>query len=532
MIKLLSTLVRLDIARARYWFAQNTLAKSIVFLITACFFGGISFGIANLSYLYFFSLSQFEPYGRLTSEYLLHAALLVSVWFSAISSFILATNSLWKEENESNWLYSQPLSSSALVLWQHVRQLIPNTLLLLILWLPATLGFASVYQPLEWPWFFGLVLFVSFAITSLAQFFTTTIALLSVPVLVRYRTATLWFGGFSISLLSSLLIISIFPASLQSLLRIDIDLFSPAFAILPLNQPWFLTRHVVQLLTAFHWYNLAIFVCVVTLFQGLFFLLQKRVLRDSLAQVRSTPSRKVLTFHSFQNWYRAPLLWKEVVCFLRTKSETNFFLFFLGLIAFFFLFLLRALTVNTAIQTQLGSLLPFSLGALLFLATAFLLRLAFPLMAREGNSAWHTLTEPLHRSSLFVSKLLFGLSMGVLLIILSHVGVWLLPIPEWDRIVLALYASLGVLIITGINTLIGFWWPDWRASDAPDQLSTSLTGFLALGLSLFITGLSVWSWITFSLAGLTLVAGIGALILFFLFIYTFFFAIKNYQVTH
>lgn len=530
MIQILWHLFRLDIFRTFQWFQQNRLAKLVVALVSLLFFSGIGYMYEQTAYYYFFSLHQFEPYGFLTTEYLLHAALLVSLWFTAISSFVLATNQVWTEDTEWNWLLTQPTSSFIITLWHHWRTLLPNTALLTVLWLPPSIGFVRVYQTLSWNLFLPVMLLLILLLTAGVQIFTTSLAWLLAPRMRRFKQLILWSGGIMVVIASYWLFTSILPTSLQSLLRIDIDQFADAFSALPLNQPWFVTREFLSPLTGFSLTRFATLTGSLLVTSIALLSWQAKTLRKTFALAKSSDSSTTLQSNTTA-WYRWPLIWKEWTSFTRTQSEMNFFLFFTGLIVFFFFFLHRALTLNLELQSQLSTLLPFSLGTILFLTTAFLLRLVFPLLAREGESAWHTLTEPVHRINLLVSKFTFSLLLGLFVIMAINIGWWLLPLSATDHLSMAIYSTVGIFLITGYNALLGFWEPNWQAGRHPDQMSTSIQGFVALGISLLLTAFSIWGWITDrSVSWLWLLGG-GTLGLILLFLITYRFALRHYRVT-
>ncbi|MCD8484613.1 hypothetical protein LRY60_03350 [Candidatus Woesebacteria bacterium] len=126
------------------------------------------------------------------------------------------------------------------------------------------------------------------------------------------------------------------------------------------------------------------------------------------------------------------------------------------------------------------------------------MRLTFPLLARESRSAWHTLTEPVSCRTLLTTKLTFGLFLASFLAMMIDIGWLLMPIPAQEKAWLAATSTLGVFFLVFLHTLLGFWTPQWHAGDQPDQLSTSLQGFITLGISLVFIALSVYVWMSSS----------------------------------
>lgn len=204
--------------------------------------------------------------------------------------------------------------------------LIPNALLLSFVWLPPSLGFARVYPVFPWTVTTVSLVAISVALTLFIQTTATTLAWLAGPLVRTYRRTASWIFGAGAIGLSYLILQSILPSSLRALLRIDIDQFSSAFTQLPLNQPWFVSRWLLYPLTG---ENVLLFgmtlVDIVLLTVGLI-AWQTAVFRRIYAAAQSVHAPTTRTI--IHQWYQAPQLWREIIAFLRTKSETNFFFLF------------------------------------------------------------------------------------------------------------------------------------------------------------------------------------------------------------
>ncbi len=522
-------LIRTDFIHLKQWWSNHWGAKTIIALISLVLVGIFAIGLEQTAYYYFSSLSQSEPYGRVTAEYILHAAFIVSLWFTAVSSFVLASNHVWETNQEWDWLLSQPVHSLPLVLWHQVRMLLPNATLLSLLWIAPSLGFIRVYTPdalVERVVFLSiLTVFITFAI----QVVTTTLAWSIVPTLRRYRGITTWIGAGAFTLASYLLLTSILPANLGALLRIDIDQFAAAFEQLPLNQPIFFSRYVLDPIYAHISLEFMSVVSGALLVVGLALWWQTKALRAIFSQAVLVEKKQFETPTAFL--YTSPLFAKEVLSFVRTKSERNFFIFFITLLAFFYFFLYRSLTLNSELISQLQTLLPFALGTVLFLAIAFFLRLSFPLLAREGKSISHTLTEPVTRASLLRSKVFFSFVLACIFVMVVNLGWWLMPLTAVTKLWLAAFSSVSIFLFAFVHPLIGFWQPDWFGGQHPDQLSTSLQGFFALGFSLAYTLLTVWLWMMYQGIGILALIVIGGVSVLALAGFTGIFAVSRYTVT-
>jgi hypothetical protein len=204
-------------------------------------------------------------------------------------------------------------------------------------------------------------------------------------------------------------------------------------------------------------------------------------------------------------WYTSPVLLKELLGVWRVKSERNSLLFFVGLFVAFFFFLQRALVVNPELTRQPTLLLQFSLGAALFITTAAFLRIVFPLLSREAESAWYMIREPAEAILWQRSKTTIGFILAIIMIVISTFGWLSMDLPETATVQLSTLSAVGIIALAGLISFSGLLVADWQRGQNPEEVSTSLTGMTTLAVSLLTIGGIVLSF-GFVYAGNTLLA--------------------------
>lgn len=146
-------------------------------------------------------------------------------------------------------------------------------------------------------------------------------------------------------------------------------------------------------------------------------------------------------------------------------------------------------------------LITFCLGWLLFFTTAFLLRIIFPVMAREQNSAWYLFSLPLPPERIVISviKACVGLSavFGVFSVVL-----WLMiPIPAASRVFLSVWSIWTIGLLALLHATAGMINPNFADGADPERVSTSVMGMVALGSSMLIIGVVCLGVYTFLRSG-------------------------------
>ncbi len=125
----------------------------------------------------------------------------------------------------------------------------------------------------------------------------------------------------------------------------------------------------------------------------------------------------------------------------------------------------------------------FSFAWLAFFTLAFLLRLSFPLIAREGICPWYLFSLPLKKTKILDAKILFGTIISLPYLLLG-LFIWkLMPFRVGDMWILGATTTYTLLTLVLIIGFSGAIMPNFSDGGSPEKVSTSLTGLLALVLS-------------------------------------------------
>jgi hypothetical protein len=180
------------------------------------------------------------------------------------------------------------------------------------------------------------------------------------------------------------------------------------------------------------------------------------------------------------------LFLKDILSIIRSPSETGYVVFLLSLAVFFFVFLFYAGSFRYATTTWGIGLITFTLGWLLFFVTAFLLRLVFPLMAREKKTSWYLFTLPLSSSQIVISKMKACLVISSVFVLFAVMLWGAAPIPPILKIFLIVISSWAIGALSFIHITLGMIRPNFTDGDEPEKVSTSMMGMLALAGSIVI----------------------------------------------
>ena len=477
-----------DRRRVSHFFKNQRIAKLLVLLISILALIGLAALIYFASYQYFSAVQEYEPFGRLTARYLVHAGMVISGWLVLLSATAGATNMLAKPSKEVQHTLIQPANRYALGIWLLFRPLLGTGTLLSIFWVPAIVSFSQTYGSLANELVIVLAVVISFTAAKLLQMFAGLLGLLLAP-LVQGKETTSIITTIVIALASTVgLIRLILPQSLGALFRIDAELFMESFLKLPLNSEWLPTHQMVMF---FETSNFSYLLPTFLLSLGLLLLgsiLFIAALENKLRIILAKNMQQHFWQPSTKLWYSSPVMLKELLGIWRVKSERNSLLFFVGLFIAFFFFLQRALVVNPELTRQPTLLLQFSLGAALFINTAAFLRIVFPLLSREAESAWYMIREPAGAAHWQRSKTSIGFILTILMTMISTIGWFSMDLPLISKIQLSTLTVVGIVLLAGLISFAGLLVADWQRGQNPEEVSTSITGMLALAVSLLTIG--------------------------------------------
>src|SRR3989344_1092114 len=176
---------------------------------------------------------------------------------------------------------------------------------------------------------------------------------------------------------------------------------------------------------------------------------------------------------------------KDVLVILRNPRELLTLLFFLSLFAFYTFLTWRIGTLGDITQNKFFPMLVgFNAAGVVYLAAAFALRFIFPLIGREGQSAWILYSMPISFRLLF--KIKYVSAIGILWLVgtpLAFLTFWFLGLRA-QHIVFATMEALAIfLLIATLNVGVGSLSPELRKRD-PERMSTTPAGLLVTTLAL------------------------------------------------
>lgn len=477
----LGILISVDIEGFLNWWKTNTISKLIVSLLFVMIFGLIAILIYAGGMTFLRPLLEYGEYGRLTASYLFEASILVTIWLGVGSSFISTYEYLTAGSAETDLLMTYPIRPIVIVIKLMIRSILTSLLWSLIVFLPLGIVVAELFgRGVDTVSVLNLVLIVALVIS----FCTAAGGLLAFMIadIKKLKSMLLSFilGG-SYILATLFLIRFLLPPQLSQLETPD-DNFNQIYAGLPLVRyqlpTYVLTQQLLGQKTDIYVWIVVGLVAILTLviaYQAISFLRIRRKL-SSVGEMNETHSPNGLLY------FRFPLMIKDVLSVTRSQRELGYGFFLIFLVLSFFYFL-QARVSGRGDQTGIYM---YSLAWFLFYTIAYLLRLVFPLMAREGRTVWFLFTQSLNNSSIWLQKSLAGLILAVPLLVIA-LSIW----PS----ILGVKMMGAVLAFSLISVSLGNVWPNFEAGDNPDVVSTSAMGLSTLVILSFISYLVIRFWI-------------------------------------
>lgn len=488
----LITLFWADSLATQRWFSVKTISRVIVSLLFLLTFSGVAAGLFGASQLFFTNLAAFETYGQLTAHYVIHAALIIILWL-AISSSVTAAVSMVLSLNPSlSLLLTLPIQQRTITTWLFVKTIFANLLLMLFVFLPITIAYAQAFQLFNVSFLLGSATVIS-CVVVLSAGIGMPVALL----LTHWLRGKEYIGGliglavFFLGMIGLLKLI--FPPGMSTLHRATDTAFMQQFSALPLNNEflptyWFAQALTVgfQALTIYMIIGIAVFTWLSLWFQS-----RRFVTTLQIEQSRPHTSRPTARWQTVLLQTKHPFMIKDLLSILRSPSELGYGIFLVTIASFFFLFLSLATKGAYFRPDWEIQLIRFSFGWLLFFSTALALRFVFPLMAREGKSAWYVFSLPISRMTVLIAKLRLSFLISSPIFVLAVVVWWWLPFATTHR-----FSIIGLSVITAFclvswQVLLGAIQPNFKQGNDVDKLSTSSMGLITVLLSaLGITAVS------------------------------------------
>lgn len=486
------TLIHVDFVLAKRWFRSQSLSKLVVLLGFFVVFLGVAFLIFTFTKVFFQNLLTYQSFGELTIAYLLHASLILVGWFTIWSALASSLTTLLARSREREFLLTQPISPGQFLLWFSFKTFILTMLLFIMLFSPVLIAFYTVV-------FSGS--FFSFTIASIVIIGIVVLIAHSVGTFIGIKSVSFLpgrgilalVGGIVIFFASAILLLqTIFPRTLTTLYKAEPEDFSRLYQSLPLSQDILPTKWLTtSLINGLDSRVIILAICALILASSIYFYLRSSVV-DVLQKVRERTLITAATVHrkryasatSFLKSKNALFL-KEWYSLYRSPSEIGYAIFLFLLFIFFIALFYQVTLVQDSYTLRLSTLL-FMYIWFVFFVTAYLLRLVFPLMAREGRSIWYLFTLPKAFEDFVRTKVFFSY-MLILPHMLLIISLWLLLPLSWEVTIASICISLTTLVSLVVITIVfGFTSPQFDLADEPEKTTTSTRGIAALLTSVII----------------------------------------------
>ena len=471
-----------DFKATRGWFRTNTFSKVLVLLSFIIVLSLIFITILLASGVFFANLTLFSSVGSLTALYTVNTALLVTLWLGIGSATISSLTIFNNSKPELSRLVNLPTNPFTITTWLACKSGIANFFLLCLTLGPIIISYQHFFSSHSWvvKIITGLVVLTSLSLlsTTIGRLFAQTIA----PFFRKHLMySTSLVIGVIFILTSALFASLLFPNNLRALYRSQPDEFTKVFFQLPLNQTISPTFQLSTFLTDTIQPHSIVLISILVIFSLMTdFLLSKRFFKTfHQLQINYTANSK-----SPPRLFTHPLITKDLLSITRVPGEFNYALFLTLLSIIFFAMLSRAQFVREFETIYSANFIIVTLIWLCFFSTAYVLRLVFPLTAREHSGAWLIFTQPLNRTRVIHRKLFTSVLVASPLYLIGILAWIILPIPNTLKIPLTLITLFEIFTLTCINSLMGEIHPNFSLGDKPERTSTTPTGMIALILSL------------------------------------------------
>lgn len=511
-----------DILSILRWYKTQAISKLLVLLGFAFVFGVIVIGIFSYTQFFFKNLAGYQVYGFLSATYMMHAAIVVLLLLALASSIMSHITYLLTPSKKNDYFLTLPIAPSKLVWWFFIRSSFLNIILVVLLIIPICLSFGIAFFPSNLFLFFLASIALILSLVLLSNAFGGFISYFIAPYVKGRGLAAAFIGILTFIVTGLILVKLIFPPELDLLYHAEPEDFFSLYNRLPLSNPLLPTYWLIALIT-FKDFSFVLAILTLTFTVVLFslrFQSKKYISLYQLLAIHKDTLRNTYKAYAnrYQSFTKLPLFYKDWLSIIRSPQEAGYGIFLLSLAFFFFFILSRAGYVGDIGEKQTLDFVIFSFIWLLFFTTAYLLRLVFPLMAREGKSAWFLFTLPISIHMVVWSKIFTGLVLTTPHIILSML-MWLLLPFDTHIGMLTIISVLAVFLLSLSNGFLGTIAPNFPQGHDPEKVSTSTMGITTLIVSMIITGAVVYSIYQFlsriwpAHVAIMIILGIGLLII-------------------
>lgn len=472
MISSLLSLVRYDLLSIKNWYSTRVTVKALVTVLFLMIFS-ILFGLIYFyCYLLFDNLRHYDSYGQFVAKYLMVSSVVFLLVFTTLTTALSSILSTYSSSQSFKKLMIFPVTNMVLASYYYIRFLGASVISSLVLILPIFSSYAKVFS------FNPLVsLILTICLTLLVHSVGLSLASFIVRIFTRYRM--LVFVVFT-----SLVAVA-FASTLNIIIPQNFGLLyqSPAESFFTLTNTLPVTKSPI------YQYLLdpgqpVVSTAVIFIFSFSFVLLslvfQSLSIRHNLAVTNSLNIKPSYVSLSFLRT-KLPITKKDILFLARKPQEViNVFFFLTGGIVITFL-IQNLRNIRPFTQTEAHTIGLFAFGWYSFFAISYCLRFVLPLLSIEGGSLSLLLVGG--RSKMFAQKLISTVVITIPLL-LSSLLLWYffrLPIEKSSYII----ASFKLILFSSMLAFFQGWlYPDFKDSQSPDRVSTSLSGLLVLVASL------------------------------------------------
>ncbi len=474
------------------WFGRQTFGKVFVTLGFLAVFVFVSFGLYSLSGIFFNPLTLYGSYGILTASYILQAAIIMLSLFIIGTSVASTLTFLLSGNSDTDYLLTLPIRAQILTASIFIRNSIANLLLFLIVFFPIGFSFIKVFSPDN---FYPAIVRLIFVLLMLVLATNAIGSFLGfyISKYIKGRGAsavlfgTLFFLGFLFAVFKI-----IFPQNLLLLYSANLSRFTSIYQSLPLSNSLLPSYWFTQSIVGGGMPLLYTFVFCVLLVVLFFYYEEKSFINVyQLLKVNTTSiSKRTKSYYKMFISTRYPIIIKDVLSITRTGTELGYLIFLTLLGVLFFLIINFSGGLGGRAAALQNQLIVFSFVAFLFYATAYVLRLVFPLMAREGNAGRFIFSLPLNKKRVYFSKLALSLILSLPYLAMSFL-VWVIfPYGKTHFLFLSVVTFISVVLIAILSSLTGAIFPNFFEGANAEKVSTSAMGIVTLIFSLAVAFLN------------------------------------------
>jgi len=486
------TLLYYDFLGLIAWFKTQTASKVFILLVFLAVLSGVSLSIFIACKTFFYSLSLSEKYGLLTVKYIIHAAIVIISWFALSTSTISVYGFLVKSDKQFEFLLSYPIKAYLIPLFLFIKSTFMNSLFVLMIFIPIGIAYVNIFQTAS---FTGFIFRFTFTLILLIVL-TNSIASVIGYILAKYIRRKGYLAGIltmSIFMFIMLLIVNIiFPEGINKLYTANNHDFMEIYNNLPLSNSYLPTFWMTEIITqGINIFGIYLsFLTIAILFTSIHFQNNRflSVFRDLLSHPFSLRSRHKDSYNPTVQflWNKLPLEFKDLLSITRLPSEIGYAFFLISIDLFFYFLISRIRDVNYfPIQLQYAFML-FVFAWLQFINIAFLLRIVYPLMAKEGPNAWYIFTLPISKLRILFSKIWLALIVSIPFLIFTSFAWMIVPFNKSDHWQFIIISVMSFLTIALANVLFGTIFPNFSQGKDPEKVSTSGMGIVTLFFSFLV----------------------------------------------